>query len=142
VQKLAQVQQTLAAQGYGLLIWDAWRPPEAQQALWDAVRNPKYVIPPSAFLSRHCYGIAVDVSLVDRFGRKMRMPTDYDEFTEAASSTYRGADPEIARNLEILQKAMKSAGFKTIPDEWWHFEDRSPTAVKLLNAKQMGLRIK
>ncbi len=130
--KLARAQATLQNQGYGLKIYDAWRPVEAQQALWDATRNPSYVLPPSVLMSLHCSGIAVDCTLVDAAGREMRMPTGFDVFSARASSQYQGDDPEIRLNLERLQSAMKGAGFSTIPNEWWHFEDLSvqPRPVK------------
>lgn len=121
--KVARAQAILRAQGYGLKVYDAWRPVEAQQALWDATRNPHYVLPPSVIISLHCSGIAVDCTLVDASGREMRLPTGFDVFSAEASSTYAGSDPEIRENLARLQAAMREAGFTTIPNEWWHFED-------------------
>ena len=35
IQKLAAVQEILSAEGYSLLIWDAFRPVEAQFRLWE-----------------------------------------------------------------------------------------------------------
>ena len=139
--KLARVQQSLEKEGYGLLIWDAWRPPEAQMALWNAVKDPRYVVPPSDGLSMHCYGIAVDVSMVDSFGRPVKMPSRFDEFTSAARSNYTGSDPEIRENLERLKRAMKSEGFRAIPNEWWHFDDLNAKSVRRVTAKDLGLRL-
>lgn len=139
--KLELANRYLQEEGFGLLVWDAWRPPVAQEALWNAVRDPKYVIPPSLFLSKHCYGIAVDVTMVDSLGHPVAMPSTFDEFSEAASSDYKGFDPVVRENLSVLQRAMRRAGFETISDEWWHFEDRSPSAVRLLKAEELGLKI-
>jgi len=119
--KLNRAQRTLQAFGFGLKVWDAYRPKWAQQALWNAVRNPSYVVEPIGFGSLHSWGAAVDVTLVDLDGREARMPTDYDDFTAAARYEYAGGDTEIAANLNALKHAMAEAGFQHIRDEWWHY---------------------
>jgi zinc D-Ala-D-Ala dipeptidase len=120
-QRLKKAQEALQAKKLGLKIWDAYRPAWAQQKLWEAVRNPDYVGEPARGGSLHTYGAGVDVTLVDARGRELRMPTDFDDFTPAASRTYSGRDPVIARNLYTLQRAMVDAGFWVLKDEWWHF---------------------
>jgi D-alanyl-D-alanine dipeptidase len=92
-----------------------------QKVLWEAIKNPAYVVQPSAIGSLHSWGAAVDVTLVDVHGREARMPTDFDSFSEAARYDYKGGDPEIAYNLLTLQRAMSEAGFRHIRDEWWHY---------------------
>ena len=139
--RLAKAQKLMQSQGYGLKIWDAWRPVEAHQALWNAVKDPRYVVPPSDGLSLHCYGIAVDVTLVDSLGRELRMPSKYDEFSPAAKARYTGGDPEIRRNVEALQSAMRDAGFRSIPDEWWHFDNLNATNVRRVSAESVGLKL-
>jgi D-alanyl-D-alanine dipeptidase len=120
-ERLKKAQAELQTKKLGLKIWDAYRPAWAQQMLWDAVKNPEFVGEPARGGSLHTYGAAVDVTLVDARGREQRMPTDFDDFTPAASRTYRGNDPVIAMNLFHLQKAMTNAGFWVLKDEWWHF---------------------
>lgn len=73
--------------------------------------------------SRHCSGVAVDVTLVDLEGRPMKLPTAHDEHSDAAYYQYSGTDPEVKRNVTLLQKAMEAEGFSMIPMEWWHFDD-------------------
>lgn len=141
VERLAEAQRLLSRRGYGLLILDAWRPPESHAALWNAVRDPRWVVPPSDGLSMHCYGLAVDVTLVDAAGRPQRMPSAFDEFSERARRDYRGPDEEIRRNVGLLHDAMKEAGFRSIPDEWWHFDIPGPTRATRVTAKQLGLRL-
>lgn len=46
VKKLANVQKELKEQGYSLKIWDAYRPFEAQQKLWEVYPDPNYVANP------------------------------------------------------------------------------------------------
>lgn len=117
-------QAYLKERGFGLKVWDAYRPPWAQKVLWDAVRNPHFVVEPTALGSMHAWGVAVDVTLVDAYGRQVKMPTDFDSFTPEARYDYRGKDPTIAYNLSVLKKAMAQAGFRHIRDEWWHYSSK------------------
>ena len=119
--KLQRAQTWLKQFGVRLKIWDAYRPRWAHEILWQSVRNGEFVGNPEKGGSLHTYGAAVDATLVDRYGRELRMPTDFDNFTAAASMYYRGQDPGVAKNLRILQGAMKIGGFRGMRDEWWHF---------------------
>ena len=139
-EKLKKVNTQLRDHGYALKIWDAWRPPEAHQALWNAVRDPRFVVPPSKGLSWHCYGVSVDVTLVQLDGTPVLMPSPFDEFSERAASNYRGGDAEIAERVTLLQTLMKNAGFRTIESEWWHFDDMKATGgVRKVTAKDLGI---
>jgi D-alanyl-D-alanine dipeptidase len=120
-ERLNRAQQALHDCGFNLKVWDAYRPEWAQRVLWNAVRDPAYVVEPSETGSLHGWGMAVDVTLVDFHGREVRMPTDFDAFSPAARSDYEGQDPEIASNLWMLEHAMARAGFRHIRDEWWHY---------------------
>ncbi len=122
-EKLAKAQKYLRARGCGLRVWDAWRPPEAHLKLWKASSTGLYVSNPSAGWSKHCYGRAVDVTLVDLEGRELEMPTYFDDFSSRAYFTYTGGNPIIKERLLLLQRAMKHAGFTFLDTEWWHFND-------------------
>lgn len=139
VERLSKAQRIVKKQGYGILILDAWRPPESHQALWKAVQDPQWVVPPSDGLSLHCYGLAVDVTLVDANGREVRMPSGFDEFSERAKSNYQGSDPEVRKNVTILREAMTKAGFRGIQDEWWHFDLPQKIRVYKVTASTLGL---
>lgn len=121
--KLKAAQAALRRQGYGLRIWDAWRPPEVQLSLVEKDGNTGLFMDPKSAWSRHCSGTAVDVTLVDDKGVEQRMPTYHDEGGPRASYAYSGSDRTIQRNLYLLQKAMTDAGFAMIDTEWWHFND-------------------
>ena len=120
-QRLVFAQKYLRAQGYGLKIWDAYRPQAAHQQLWEANKNNSYVADPKEVGSMHTRGAAVDVTLVDLKGKEVPMPTEFDNFTPAAMINYQGSDPVIRSNLKLLQKAMGRAGFYGLRTEWWHF---------------------
>ena len=119
---LQQVQQDLAREGLGLKIWDAYRPLAVQQQMWDAIRDPRYVSDPAVNAGRHTRGTAVDVTLVDRRGRELPMPTDFDDFSEAAHQDAPGISPDRAANARRLRQAMERRGFRAFATEWWHFD--------------------
>jgi D-alanyl-D-alanine dipeptidase len=122
--KLGKAQAELSKLGLGLKVWDAYRPFRVQQELFKAANGSVYVADPNLWTSKHCSGRAVDVTLVDlKTGREMRMPTGFDEFSENASSHYRGSDPVVRKNVHTLQSAMRQAGFRHIDMEWWHFDN-------------------
>jgi len=122
--RLAQAQKSLHAQGYGLKIWDAYRPMSAQMELWQRTHDGTFVADPlDGNGSLHTWGVAVDVTLVDANGRDVAMPTGFDEFTPAAKLHYSGDDPIVKLHLKILVNAMKRAGFYGMRSEWWHFVD-------------------
>ena len=121
-QRLVIAQKYLREKGYGLKIWDAYRPRATQEALWHAMHNRSFVANPSEGVgSMHIRGAAVDATLVDATGREVPMPTDFDNFTEAALLDYPGRDPVVRSNLKLLQKAMAHGGFYGLRTEWWHF---------------------
>lgn len=141
-QKLHRVNQKLKTHGYALKIWDGWRPPEAHLALWNAVRDPKFVVPPSKGLSWHCYGISIDLTLVKLDGTEVAMPSRFDEFSERAKSNYTGDDPGIKRRVELLQQLMIAEGFRKIESEWWHFDDmKAQGGIRRVNAADLGIRM-
>ncbi len=129
---LQQVQDDLAAQGLGLKVWDAYRPLAVQQAMWDAIRDPRYVSDPAVNAGRHTRGTAVDVTLVDRRGNPLPMPTDFDDFSEAAHVDAAGIAPERAANARRLREAMTRRGFLAFPTEWWHFDWKNWTELPVV----------
>ncbi|MEM9017452.1 MAG: M15 family metallopeptidase [Verrucomicrobiota bacterium] len=140
--KLQKVSEQLRPYGYGLKLWDGWRPPEAHFALWNAVKDPKFVVPPSKGLSWHCYGISADVTLVRLDGSAVEMPSDFDDFTPNAASDYQGGDPEIAKRVALLQRLMINAGFRKIRSEWWHFDDmKAEGGIRNVTAADLGIRM-
>ncbi|MDA7920243.1 M15 family metallopeptidase [Verrucomicrobiales bacterium] len=141
-QKLKKANAILGKSGYAIKVWDAWRPPEAHHALWNAVRDPKYVVPPSKGLSWHCYGISIDLTLVKSDGTPVAMPSKFDEFSDRAASDYRGGDPGIAERVNLLQQTMRSVGFRVIESEWWHFDDMAAQGgIRNITAADLGIRM-
>jgi len=119
--RLVIAQEYLRKKGYGLKVWDAYRPQSAQEQLWRLTQNRSFVADPKEGRGMHVRGAAIDATLVDAEGRDVPMPTDFDSFTEAALLEYKGRDPIVRANLKLLQKAMAHGGFYGLRTEWWHF---------------------
>jgi len=125
-ERLKQANKIVKAHGFRIMIWDAYRPPSVQMDLWNASgHNDTFVANPHNAPSQHSCGTAVDVTLVTSRGKEVKMPTSFDAFTPAAASRYQHTDPEIKKNLHILQDAMRQAGFYPLPAEWWHYIDKN-----------------
>lgn len=119
--KLSLVQQDLEKQSLGLKVYDCYRPLSVQRQMWRLFPNPRYVANP-AIGSRHNRGAAVDVTLVDRNGSELEMPTEFDNFTIRAHRNYSGGSPRSRTNRQLLENAMKQHGFIPMSTEWWHFD--------------------
>lgn len=131
-ERLGRVQARLQARGLSLKVWDAYRPLSAQQALWEICPDPRFVAPPRRG-SMHNRGAAVDVTLVDRRGRELPMPCDFDTFTIRAKTSYSGGTLAQRRNRALLHTAMAAEGFLPDANEWWHFHDPDWRRYRLAN---------
>ena len=122
--KLDAVQKVFEKWGMGLKIYDGYRPLPVQQKMWDLIHDERFVSNPAVNEGRHTRGTAVDVTLVDKRGRPLPMPSDFDEFSPRAAVNYRGGSTEERRNRDLLQRVMTRHGFLSYSDEWWHFDFR------------------
>lgn len=96
VKKLANVQKELKEQGYSLKIWDAYRPFEAQQKLWEVYPDPNYVANPANGMKKHNLGGTVDITMVAADGSVISMPTEFDDFSLKADRDYSDIEDEEA----------------------------------------------
>lgn len=119
------------AQGYGLHVFDAFRPQEAQWALWECVPDPMYVADPRKG-SSHSRGIAVDLTLYDlSSGQDLDMGTPFDDLSPLSHLVPQDLPPHILANRYKLMGIMLTAGFDFYRYEWWHYQ--------LYNAKDYPL---
>ncbi len=130
---LADVQATLALEGYGLKVFDGYRPVRATEAMVDWTRRTGrtdllrdgYI----ASRSRHNLGLAVDLTLVDRAtGRELDMGTPYDTFSADAHTA--NATGEVAARRAVLVRAMHRHNFRNYEQEWWHFSFEAPNPLR------------
>ncbi len=124
--KLLAAAEKFAEDGYGIVIYDAYRPMSAQWELWEIVRDAKYIADPNDWGSWHQRGRAVDISLYDlETGEELEMPTPMHTFDAKASrfGDCRKQWTEAAKeNSDYMTRVMLSCGFETISTEWWHFQ--------------------
>ena len=137
IRKLRRVARKLEVEGYRLVLWDAWRPASAQKALWNAKPDGKFLTPPSK-ISRHRRGTSVDLSLADKEGKILEMPSDFDEFNAKADEDFSDVPKEAAKRARILRNAMFEAGFSGVPDEWWHYDLRDWADYEPIEGDELG----
>ncbi|MCP1246089.1 M15 family metallopeptidase [Acetobacter cerevisiae] len=123
---LARASEYLKTKGYGLLIFDAYRPWFITKLFWDATPADKHqFVANPAHGSRHNRGCAVDLTLYDlKTGQQVTMPSGFDEMTPRAYSNYPDAPEEQKKARDLLRDAMQQEGFIQLPAEWWHFDYR------------------
>jgi D-alanyl-D-alanine dipeptidase len=80
----------------------------------------------------------VDVSLADKDGKILEMPSDHDEFNKKADEDFSDVPKEVAKRARILRNVMFSTGFSGVPDEWWHYDLRDWGSYEPIETK--GLR--
>lgn len=132
-EKLAHAVDLAADLGLRLKIWDAFRPFEAQQALWDGVENAElFVSNPATGAVPHCRGVAVDLTLVDDTGAELDMGTVFDDFRPLAFHADRQVSVTARRNRFLLLGLMSAAGWDFYSKEWWHYQLFSPREYPVL----------
>ncbi len=130
---LIKAQQLLSVKhpGFRLKVCDAARPMSVQRKMYERVRRTPqapYVSNPARGGGLHNYGLAVDVTIVDEKGRELPMGTPVDHLGPESNI---GNETNLVRtgkiteqerkNRLLLREVMRSAGFRALPSEWWHF---------------------
>ncbi len=138
---LAQVEQDLRADGWGLRIYDCYRPVRSVQAFMAWVNDPRELSRKAlqypdldkprlladgyiAERSGHSRGATVDLGLLDcRSGTctPLDMGTDFDFFGPRAHTQTSGLSEVQQANRRQLVRAMARRGFVNYPQEWWHY---------------------
>ena len=122
VQQLKVIQAELAKKGYGLKIFDAYRPYAITIAFYEKASDKNFVANPAKG-SKHNRGCAVDLTIIDlKTGKDVQMPTPYDSFAPEAAAQFNNLPAEIIKNRDFLIATMQAHGFKVIYNEWWHFD--------------------
>ncbi len=121
---VVRAHRKLGQHGYGLLIFDGYRPWSVTKLFWDETPSSKrqFVADPKEG-SRHNRGCAVDLTLFDlKTRRELVMPSVYDEMTERAHPDYASGPEQPRRLRDLLRATMEAEGFTVYPTEWWHFD--------------------
>lgn len=136
---LKNVAGEMAAWGFRLKVFDAYRPARAVKrfVLWgiddldlrmkpffypDLEKEELFLRGYIAKQSSHSRGSAIDLTLLDMAtGKELDMGGPYDFFGEISHPDYTGITDEQRENRAILQGTMMRNGFVPIDCEWWHF---------------------
>jgi D-alanyl-D-alanine dipeptidase len=120
---LAGVAARLRAEGLRLMIFDAYRPRRASEAMvaWCRREGREDLLAEGwiAARSAHGRGRAVDLGLADDSGRPLDMGSPWDHF--ARTSHLRGVEGEALKLRLRLRDELVRAGFRPYAREWWHF---------------------
>ena len=135
---MQEIQNDLKHFGYGVKIFDAYRPQKAVNhfSRWStnddvlmkdlfypniekrALFKKGYI----ASRSGHSRGSTIDLTIIDlKTKEELDMGTSYDFFGIESSYDYSGLTYEQNSNRLLLYSVMKKYGFKSLKSEWWHF---------------------
>jgi zinc D-Ala-D-Ala dipeptidase len=136
---LQRVQKDATSLGFGLLLWDGYRPQCAVDCFLRWAQQPEdgrtklrhypkisraemfekgYVAAKSA----HSRGSTVDLTLYHlATGALAPMGGDYDLMDAISHHGARGLTPTEASNRQCLRALMEACGFRPYAREWWHY---------------------
>lgn len=136
---LLEVQKQAAALGYGLLLWDGYRPKRAVDCFlrWseqpeDNLTKERYypnieraemvAMGYVASQSSHSRGSAIDLTLyrLDT-GALVSMGGGFDLMDERSHHAAKGIASMEAQNRRLLRSIMENSGFEPYSFEWWHY---------------------
>jgi D-alanyl-D-alanine dipeptidase len=132
---LAHALDELSADGYGLLIHDAYRPWYVTKMFWEAVppEDKIFVADPEKG-SRHNRGCAVDLTLYElKTGKSVEMTGGYDEMSDRSFPNFPGGTTRQRWHRDLLRRAMEANGFTVNESEWWHFDYKDWAKYPILN---------
>ncbi|WKK66947.1 M15 family metallopeptidase [Lutimonas zeaxanthinifaciens] len=137
---LKKVQDELERLGFGLLVYDAYRPQQATNDFvqWaedvsDNLMKPQFypnVEKKDLFAkgyisvkSGHSRGSTVDVTIVSLKTKQiLNMGSPYDLFDEVSATDHTASITKNQHSLRLLLKRrMEKHGWQSYPKEWWHF---------------------
>jgi D-alanyl-D-alanine dipeptidase len=136
---LEKAREAAASPGFGLLLWDGYRPQRAVDCFLRWSKQPEdgrkklrhypkidranmfekgYV----AARSGHSRGSAVDLTLYHlATGELAAMGGDHDLMDPVSHHGAAKISPVEARNREYLRSVMEASGFSSYDCEWWHY---------------------
>lgn len=121
---LVRAHRELRAAGYGILVFDGYRPWSITRLFWEVTPDRAFVADPAKG-SKHNRGCAVDLSLFElASGKEVEMTSAYDEMSERAHPSYSGGTSEQRANRDLLRATLTKHGFTIEPNEWWHYNYR------------------
>ena len=136
---LLEAQKRAQDLGYGLLLWDGYRPKRAVDCFLRWAAQPEdyltkknfyptieradmitkgYVMPKSG----HSRGSAIDLTIYRMdTGELVHMGGSFDFMDERSHHTAIGISDAGAQNRSLLRSIMENSGFESYQFEWWHY---------------------
>ena len=122
VESLKKIQKELNKKGYGLKIFDGYRPYAITVEFYKKASDKNFVANPAKG-SKHNMGCAVDLTLINlKTGKELVMPTPYDSFSAAAAANYENISAEAKKNRNFLIAIMAKYQMNVLENEWWHYD--------------------
>jgi D-alanyl-D-alanine dipeptidase len=136
---LDRAREKAAVLGFGLLLWDGYRPQRAVDSFlrWseqpeDGRKKPRHypnIDRPEMFekgyvasKSGHSRGSTVDLTLYNlESGELAPMGGDHDLMDPVSHHGAQGISHREARNRQHLRSIMEAVGFDSYACEWWHY---------------------
>ena len=138
--KLLSAQKSFQKDGYGIVIYDAYRPYSVTckirngfsswlrskswsfKSYWFGSLGESWFL--AQIASAHNYGRAVDISLKKiKSGNLLEMPSKMHTLDKrAAYYTWAYSNSTSAKNARYLKGKMEAFGFTYLKSEWWHFQ--------------------
>ena len=139
-EKLRQAIDLAAELDLRFLIFDAFRPAEAQRALWRHTPDAEFLSAPWRG-SPHSRGVAVDLTLIDIQGKALDMGTGFDTFTPLSHHGATGVSADAQRNRHLLMGIMTTSGWDFFRNEWWHYQLFDARRYAALSDADAGTRM-
>jgi D-alanyl-D-alanine dipeptidase len=136
---LLEAQRRAAAFGYGLLLWDGYRPKRAVDCFLRWSEQPEDNLTKERYYpnirriemltkgyvasrSSHSRGSAIDLTLyrLDT-GALVSMGGGFDFMDERSHHEAKGIGNMDAQNRKLLRSIMENSGFEAYRFEWWHY---------------------
>lgn len=122
VEALKKIQKELNKKGYGLKIFDGYRPYTITVEFYKKASDKNFVANPAKG-SKHNRGCAVDLTLINlKTGKELVMPTPYDSFSAAAAAKFENVSAEAKKNRDFLIAIMGKYQMNVLENEWWHYD--------------------
>lgn len=136
---LLEAKELAAARGYGLLLWDGYRPQRAVDCLLQWAAQPEDGRTKQSFYpninrseiitkgyiaakSGHSRGSAIDLTLYHLgTGELVSMGSGFDFMDERSHHGAKGISGSESQNRDLLRTIMENSGFEPYIYEWWHY---------------------
>jgi len=136
---LLGAKELAAAHGYGLLLWDGYRPQRAVNCFlkWseqpeDGLTKGRYYpnIERASMIAKgyvaekssHSRGSAIDLTLYRlETGALVSMGGGFDYMDERSHHDAKGISDNEAQSRQLLRSIMEDSGFEPYGCEWWHY---------------------